>query len=140
VASGEFELIDAFLGPFGGRFARGSGVIVGPGSDCAVVQPARGQKLVATVDAAVEGVHFTLQHFSPEDVGHKALAINLSDLAAAGARPRWFLCALGVPRNINERSFINQRKLAVGMARGMARLARRHGVALVGGNVTAASE
>src|SRR6267154_4929745 len=54
--------------------------------------------LVATTDAGVEGVHFDLRRFSPEDVGWKSLAVNLSDLAAAGARPRWFLCALGIPR------------------------------------------
>jgi len=128
--SSEFDLIDAFLAPFG----RGKGVIVGPGSDCAAVEPARGLRLVATTDAVVEGVHFDLRRFSPEDVGWKALAVNLSDLAAAGARPRWFLCALGIPRKQRAAA------LARRIARGMAPLARKFDCALLGGNVTAASE
>ena len=122
----EGELIAAFLAPFGG----GEGV----GSDCAAVRVGRGMKLVATTDAVVQDVHFTLPAFSPEDVGWKALAVNLSDLAAAGARPRWFLCALGVPRAPRALQF------AVRMARGMAGLARRFDCALVGGNVSRATE
>ena len=122
----EFELIDAFLGPFGG----GEGV----GSDCAELAVGAGQKLIVTTDAVVEGVHFDLRRFAPEDVGWKALAVNLSDLAAAAARPRWFLCALGVPRRPAAL------RLAVKMARGMSRLARQVGCALVGGNVTAAAQ
>jgi len=124
----ELELIDAFLAPFGAR--RGDGVI---GDDCAALAPSPGMRLVVTVDAVVEGVHFDLRRFKPEDAGHKALAVNLSDLAAAGARPRWFLCALGVPRG-------GRVATAVGFARGMARLARKFRCALVGGNVTGASE
>ena len=86
MALSESELIEAFLAPFGG----GEGV----GSDCASVTVSRGMKLVATTDAVVAGVHFTLPRFSPEDVGWKALAVNLSDLAAMGAEPRWFTLAL----------------------------------------------
>jgi len=131
----ELQLIDAFLAPFGlsrGAKARGWGVLSGPGDDCAVVLPAPGKKLVLKVDELVEGVHFDFRWFAPADVGHKALAVSLSDLAAAGARPRWFLCALGVPRDAVSMG------VARGVARGMARLARRHGCALVGGNVTRA--
>lgn len=122
----EFELIDAFLTPFGG----GEGV----GSDCAALEVARGMRLLVTTDALVQDVHFTLPAFSPEDVGWKALAVNLSDLAAAGAQPRWFLCALGVPRGANTLRMVR------GIARGMAPLARRHGIAIVGGNLTRAGE
>ena len=130
----ELDLIDAFLAPFGldRSSASAPGVVSGPGDDCAVVRPSRGLSLVLKTDAVVEGVHFTMPPFSPEDVGHKALAVNLSDLAAAGARPRWFLCALGVPKT---RFAI---ATAARMARGMARLARRTGCVLVGGNVTRA--
>jgi len=124
----ELELIEAFLAPFPG----GERVVIGPGSDCAAVRPARGMKLVVTTDAVVERVHFSWLRFTPEDVGWKSLAVNLSDLAAAGARPRWFLCALAVPRGTTLRQ-------ASGVARGMAQLARRHRCALIGGNVTAAS-
>lgn len=126
----EFDLIEAFLKPF----PRGSGVTIAPGSDCAAVSVSPGMQLVATTDAVVEHVHFDLRRFSPEDVGWKALAVNLSDLAAAGARPRWFLCALGVPRSSRTG------QLARRIARGMAPLAKRFSCALVGGNVTRASE
>jgi thiamine-monophosphate kinase len=126
--TGEFELIDAFLKPF----PRGAGVKIGPGSDCAAVSVSKGMQLVATTDAVVEGVHFDLRRFSPEDVGWKALAVNLSDLAAAGARPRWFLCALGVPRSGRSG------QIARRIARGMAPLAKQFSCALVGGNVTRA--
>ena len=128
--SSEFDLIEAFLRPF----PRGQGVRLGPGSDCAVVSVSRGMQLVATTDAVVEGVHFDLERFSPEDVGWKALAVNLSDLAAAGARPRWFLCALGVPKSGPTSQLVRR------ISRGMAPLAKKSGCALVGGNVTGASE
>ena len=124
----EFDLIEDFLGPF----PRGSGVTLGPGSDCAAVSVTPGMQLVVTTDAVVEGVHFDLRRFSPEDVGWKALAVNLSDLAAAAARPRWFLCALGVPRS-SRASQVARR-----ISRGMAPLARGFSCALIGGNVTRA--
>ena len=110
---------------------------MGPGDDCAVLRPSAGRLLVATTDALVEGVHFDLSLSSARDAGHKALAVNLSDLAAAGARPRWFLCALGVPRTPHSRGaavFATARALAGGMAA----LARESGMALVGGNVAGA--
>jgi len=132
----ELGLIDAFLEPFKlTRYSRraGAGVLSGPGDDCAVVRPTRGRELVLKVDEVVQGVHFDPRWFTPEDVGHKALAAALSDLAAAGARPRWFLCALGV------RTDADPLPIARGMARGMAALARRHRCVLVGGNVTKAS-
>ncbi len=124
---GEFSLIEQFLSAF--PRAR---VPVGPGDDCAVLAPSRGQ-LCVTTDAVVEDVHFTRAHFSPEDIGHKALAVNLSDLAAMGATPRWFLCALALPKDFPERELIR-------MARGMSALAREHRIALVGGNFTSARE
>jgi len=85
---------------------------------------------VATVDAVEEGVHFDAR-FSPADVGWKALAVNLSDLAAMGARPLWALVALGVPAGTPAA------RLA-GVARGLGACARRYGVAVAGGNVTRA--
>ncbi|MFL5278114.1 MAG: thiamine-phosphate kinase [Myxococcales bacterium] len=130
----ELDLIDAFLAPFGLDRSSSSaeGVLAGPGDDCAVVRPSRGFSLVVKTDAVVEGVHFRMPPFTPEDVGHKALAVNLSDLAAAGARPRWFVCALGVPKTGSATSIARR------MGRGMAHLAQRHGCGLVGGNVTRA--
>jgi thiamine-monophosphate kinase len=88
--------------------------------------------LCVSTDAVVEGVHFRRAHGPLADVGHKALAVNLSDLAAMGARPRWFVCSLAAP------SLTRAEARALG--RGMAALARRARIALVGGNVTRARE
>lgn len=122
---GEFAFIDAFTAAFP---KAGRGVALGVGDDCAALTPAPGHLLCATTDALVEGVHFERRTFRPEDAGHKALAVNLSDLAAMGAVPRWFLCALSLDGVADERYLL-------GAARGMAALAREHGCALVGGNV-----
>ena len=124
---GEFDFIRRFLRHF--PTAR---VPVGPGDDCAVLAPSRGA-LCVTTDAVVEDVHFTRAGFSPADIGHKALAVNLSDVAAMGATPRWFVCALALPRDFPPAHLS-------GIARGMAALAREHRVDLVGGNFTSARE
>jgi thiamine-monophosphate kinase len=126
---GEFELIRLLSRVLP---QRGTGVVIGIGDDAAVLRPPAGEPVVATVDAVVEGVHFTAQT-PPEHVGWKALAVNLSDLAAMGARPLWALWALATPRTASKR------RLA-GLAAGLAACARRYRVALVGGNVTAARE
>ncbi len=118
----EGELIRAFIRALPHRPAP-----FGPGDDCAFLPSRRG--LWVKTDAVVEGVHFTRPPFSLEDVGHKALAVNLSDLAAAGATPRFWLCALGLPRGFTLAD-------ARALARGMAPLARRHRLLLAGGNVT----
>ncbi|MBK7857256.1 MAG: thiamine-phosphate kinase [Archangiaceae bacterium] len=115
----EFELIRHFVNALPhARAPRG------PGDDAAVLG-----RLCVTTDALVEGVHFRRPPFSLEDVGWKALATNLSDLAAMGARPEWWLCALGLPRGFSKAD-------AAALARGMRPLAVKHGLALVGGNVT----
>ena len=124
---GEFELIDAFTSALP---LAGEGVVLGPGDDAALLQPPPGEELVATVDAVEEGVHFD-GRFTPADVGWKALAVNLSDLAAMGARPLWALVALGVPTGTPAA------RLA-GVARGLGACARLHKVTVAGGNVTRA--
>jgi thiamine-monophosphate kinase len=123
--AGEFELIDAFrriLGPPGPRVVRGSG------DDAAVVR-ARPFS-VTSVDAMVDGVHFRLGAASPADVGHRALAAALSDLAAMGADPGEAYVVLGLPQGFGER--------ALEVAEGMAALARRTGTTIAGGDVTRA--
>lgn len=125
---GEFERIAQFLKPF----KRGRGVVVGPGDDCAVLKPSR-QELCVTTDQVVQGVHFLRPGFSWEEIGYKALAVNLSDLAAMGAAPRWFVCALACPKDLPDAAVPK-------MARGMAGLATQAKIALVGGNFTSASE
>ncbi len=117
----EFALINTFVAQF-----EVAPPPRGPGDDAAVL-PRQGPSCVTT-DAVVENVHFT-RKFSLEDVGHKALAVNLSDLAAMGARPTWFTVALGLPPALTARDV---KKLGVGMSA----LARTHKAELVGGNLT----
>jgi len=126
---GEFELISAFTAALP---LRGEGLALGVGDDAAVLRPPPGEDLVATVDAVVEGVHFD-RRFTPAEVGWKALAVNLSDLAAMGARPLWALVALAVPRG-------TPAPWLAGLARGLGACARAHGLAVAGGNVTRAAE
>jgi thiamine-monophosphate kinase len=121
----EFKLIDRFTRCFPKVPAPW-----GPGDDCAVLPPSRFASCVTT-DAVLEGVHFTQEHFTLEDIGYKALAVNLSDLAAMGATPSWFLCSLELPRETTEAQVVS-------LGKGMAKLARRTGINLVGGNVTSA--
>ena len=122
----EFQLIEAFVAAAGGSPPAPRG----PGDDAAVLPRGGGESCV-TVDAVVEGVHFRRASGRLEDVGHKALAVNLSDLAAMGARPQWALVALGVPRGFR---LADARKLGAGFGA----LARAAGTALVGGNVSGA--
>ena len=89
----------------------------------------RNERLVVTTDAVVEGVHFSRAYSTPADIGHKALAVNLSDLAAMAATPRWALLSLVLP---GSRLVADVEDLVDGLAA----LARRHGVSVVGGNIT----
>ena len=87
---GEFALIDRY-------FARATpSAILGPGDDCALLQPTPGKELAITTDMLVAGTHF-LPATDPGNLGWKALAVNLSDLAAMGATPRWALLAGSMP-------------------------------------------
>ncbi len=129
----EFSLISRFLRHFEGQGA--PHVALGPGDDCAILHAPSGSELCVTTDALVEGVHFDPATFTAEEIGHKALAINLSDLAAMGAAPAWFLCSIAIPKEAVRRAgFVD------GLARGMARLASRCGAALAGGNFSSARE
>ncbi|MBI4886342.1 MAG: thiamine-phosphate kinase [Acidobacteria bacterium] len=104
-------------------------VVVGPGDDAAVVEPKRGSLDVLTTDVQVEGVHFDCRFVPPDAIGHRALAVNLSDLAAMGARPRAALLSLVLPGQLD---------LAVvdGLLDGLLALADAHRVAVVGGNIS----
>jgi thiamine-monophosphate kinase len=111
------------------RLAMPSWVVVGPGDDAAVVRPERGALDVLTIDAQVDGVHFDLRFVPPEAVGHRALAVNLSDLAAMGARPRAALLSLLLPDALDVEALDR-------MTDGLLALAARHRVSLIGGNIT----
>ena len=101
---------------------------LGVGDDCALFAVAPGQQLAVSSDMLVEGRHF-LSTVAPERLGHKALAVNLSDLAACGAEPLGFTLALALPRG--------DEAFAAGLARGLFALADVHGIELVGGDTTA---
>lgn len=121
---GEFELISRY---FAGLGPQRQDVLVGVGDDAAVLQPPAGQMLVASVDTLVAGVHFPGET-DPESLGHKALAVNLSDLAAMGAEPAWATLTLTLPAA--EEGWLE------GFASGFATLAAQVGIQLVGGDTT----
>ena len=124
MALGEFALIDRFFRECG---ARRADVALGVGDDAALLDCPPDMQLVAAIDTMVLGNHF-LAHFPAESVGHRALAVNLSDLAAMGATPAWALLALTLKDP--DEAWLS------GFARGFGELAKRYGVALVGGNTT----
>lgn len=101
---------------------------LGVGDDCALLAPAPGMQLAVSCDMLVEGRHF-LSTVPPDRLGHKALAVNLSDLAACGARPLAFTLALALPRA--DDAFL------AGFAQGLFALADAHEIDLVGGDTTA---
>ncbi len=104
-------------------------LLVAPGDDAAVVEPERNHVEVLTVDAIVEGVHFDRAFTPPEAVGHRALAVSLSDIAAMGAAPRLALVSLVLPPALPLDDFDR-------MIGGLIALAARHHVAIAGGNIT----
>jgi thiamine-monophosphate kinase len=119
----EFEVIARFFS----RPPRSESVHKGVGDDAALLAPSPGCELAVSVDMLVAGRHF-LADVDPEKLGHKTLAVNLSDMAAMGAVPRWALLAGALPD-------IDTSWLAA-FARGFYALADRHGVELVGGDTT----
>jgi len=118
---GEFDLIGKYFTRDVKRAA------LGVGDDCALFATSPGMQLAVSSDMLVEGRHF-LSTVAPERLGHKALAVNLSDLAACGARPVGFTLALAMPR-------VDETFLA-GFARGLLALADLHGCELIGGDTT----
>jgi thiamine-monophosphate kinase len=122
---GEFDLIAKYFQRPGPKAA---GVDLGVGDDCALLRVNSGMQLAVSSDMLVEGRHF-LSTVHPEKLGHKALAVNLSDLAACGATPLAFTLALALPR-------VDEAWLA-GFSKGLFALADVHGIALVGGDTTA---
>lgn len=120
----EFGLIRRYFEPL---TAATAGVVRGIGDDAAILAPPPGQHLLMTSDTLVAGRHFP-RATAAFDIGWKALAVNLSDLAAMGAEPLWFLLALTVPDP--------DPAWLTGFAEGLGALADQHGIALVGGDTT----
>lgn len=124
----EFELIRTY---FARRVPARADVRLGIGDDAALLAPPPGQALVATTDLLVSGVHF-LPDADPAALGHKALAVSLSDLAAMGAAPAWLLLNLALP-------VVDEDWLAR-FCKGLFALAERYGVQLVGGDTSRAPQ
>ena len=119
--AGEFALIDKY-------FARPTpSAVLGPGDDCALLQPSPGKQLAVTTDMLVAGTHF-LPDTDPQNLGWKALAVNLSDLAAMGAKPRWVTLAGAMPA-------VDEAWIAK-FADGFFACAAEYGVDVVGGDTT----
>lgn len=119
---GEFGLIGRLLGRLG---APGPGVVLGPGDDAASVRVAG--PVLATADLLLEGVHFEIGLSSPADVGYKALAVNVSDIAAMGGTPRYALVSLGAPASAPVATL-------EGVYDGLAACADAFRVAVIGGD------
>ena len=130
---GEFGLIARIQGMTRRAFVRAPGVVVGTGDDAALLRARADEDVVVTTDAFVEGVHFDFAAETARTAGRRALAANLSDLAAMGARPLGFVVALSAP----ERTPLAR---ALGLARGMLDWAVRFACPLVGGNVARGRE
>jgi thiamine-monophosphate kinase len=124
---GEFELIDRFFSPQGSGSRSGSGVILGIGDDAAILELPKATDLVAAVDSIVSGRHFP-EGSDARSVGHRALAVNLSDMAAMGATPAWATLALTMPSA--DADWLQR------FSAGFLDLAAEHAVTLVGGDTT----
>jgi thiamine-monophosphate kinase len=124
MSSSEFDIIRRY---FTDQQSKRADVSLGIGDDAALLQPASGQSLVVSVDTLVSGVHFPVDT-PPGAIGHKALAVNLSDMAAMGGEPAWFTLAITLPDD--DESWLTQ------FSHGLFDLAREHNIQLVGGDTT----
>ena len=134
---GEFDLIERFFKqkaaptPANQAQTATNSIVLGIGDDCALLQPAPGMQLAVSTDMLVEGRHF-FADVDPLALGHKALAVNLSDLAAMGATPLAFTLALALPpARAQDAGWLDA------FSDGLLALAGAHGCALVGGDTTA---
>lgn len=126
---GEFGLIDRIAA----SVTNGEGIFLGIGDDAAATEQKEGLLTLSTSDMLVEGIHFDLSLCDPITLGRKSLAVNLSDMAAMGAKPRYFLLSLAIPRSFSI-DFMD------GLTRGLMDRAGEFGVTLIGGDTCAAPE
>jgi thiamine-monophosphate kinase len=111
------------------RQRRNRAVIEGIGDDCAVIRPPANADLVFTTDFVLEDRHFALNTHQPEAIGHKALARSLSDLAAMGSEPMFFLVSLALPEKLTDK-WIDR------FYKGLLKLAHEHKITLAGGDLS----
>ncbi len=125
---GEFGLIDRFLSKLPSQKA--PGILIGPGDDAAVIREKR--DLIFTTDMLAEGIHFRREWMTLEEIGRKAIRVNVSDIAAMGGIPRYALISVGLPKSLSLKEID---KLLVGLAHGV----REAGVTVLGGDTNSAS-
>jgi thiamine-monophosphate kinase len=116
------------------RRGKAAGLLTGVGDDASVISQLAGRDTIITTDLLIEDIDFHRANIPPNMLGHKALAVSLSDVAAMGARPRWALLSVGVPSEIWESGFIDQ------FYDGVFSLADAYDVRLIGGDVSRTSE
>ena len=127
----EFDFIDALRQRAG---ASGHSLVAGIGDDAAVLRSTAGKETVITADLLVEDIDFRRTTTPPYLLGHKALAVSLSDIAAMGARPLWSMVSIGVPEDVWETEFVER------LYDGLLDLATRYGVQLIGGDISRTNE
>jgi len=125
-ATGEFALIDNYFKDLTGQ----SGVVVGIGDDAAVIAADALSQMAVATDTLVESVHFP-QWAEAKQIATRALCVNLSDMAAMGAEPKWFTLALTLPVETASDAWLR------GFSAGLAQIAAQHNIALIGGDTTA---
>jgi len=125
---GEFKLIEGIGRILRSSRVKSSGVVLGTGDDAAIWQPRPGRAVVVTTDTLVENVHFRVDWSDAQQIGHRALAVNLSDLAAMGARPRTAVVSLGLRGKDTDRWVYD-------VYRGMMALSHKTHITISGGDI-----
>ncbi|HET6977659.1 MAG TPA: thiamine-phosphate kinase [Pyrinomonadaceae bacterium] len=127
----EFDFIDALRQRAG---ASAHSLVAGIGDDAAVLRNSAGKETVITADLLVEDIDFRRSTTPPQLLGHKALAVSLSDIAAMGARPLWSMISIGVPEDVWQTDFVER------LYDGLFELANRYGLQLIGGDTSRTNE
>lgn len=126
----EFELIEKIKKKVSNINKTNSSFRIGIGDDCAVLPKDSKRDLVITTDLLIEDIDFRLQWSKPEHIGHKALAVSLSDIAAMGAKPVWAMLSIGIPEKIWKTDFVEK------FYKGWFGLAKKYDVELIGGDIS----
>src|ERR1041385_3846260 len=130
----EFDFVAALKQRVGASGIKSESLIAGIGDDAAVFRSGGGKETVITADLLVEDIDFRRTTTPPFLLGHKALAVSLSDIAAMGARPLWSLVSIGVPEDVWQTEFVNH------FYDGLLELANHYGVQLIGGDTARTKE
>lgn len=114
--------------------AGGGNLVKGIGDDTAIIGCSEGKELLITCDLMTEGIHFSLDYFTPADIGWRALAANLSDIASMGGKPLYFTLSIAVPPHLKKGSFLDD------FLKGLLECADKYGVVLIGGDTSSSKD